>query len=218
MGDVIRDVMRRLSFDITEIDAHLEIGNCDAVHFDGSCHEGLSHDETFGTDNLDHPPPFDLNILAHVSDEVIVSNHAMIQDRVDEELGNENDVFPLRVDEQCQIEHDEVNHDRLNKDTHNGLVMNTSRDFEYDADSSENERCKDDADVMIDEEREIDEAEIEVYLFSLKESNHDFTTIGVVRVWGHVEEEVHLIRSIRLTCKVNLMETNKPDGNKYAFY
>nr|GEV85693.1 hypothetical protein [Tanacetum cinerariifolium] len=127
---------------------------------------------------------------------------------VDEELGNENDVFPLRVDEQCQTEHDDVNHDRLNEDTYNGLERNTSRDCEYDADSSENEGCKDDADVMIDEDREIDEAEIEVYLFGLKESNHDFIAIGVVRVRGHVEEEVHLISSIRLSCKVNLMETN----------
>ncbi|GKG46011.1 hypothetical protein Tco_0498457, partial [Tanacetum coccineum] len=31
MGDV--DVMRRLSFDITAIDDHLEVGCCDAVHF-----------------------------------------------------------------------------------------------------------------------------------------------------------------------------------------
>nr|GEW58018.1 hypothetical protein [Tanacetum cinerariifolium] len=92
---------------------------------------GLSYDETFGTDNLDPPPPFDLNILAHVSDEVIVSNHATIQDRVDEELGNENDVFPLIVDEQCQTEYDDVNHDRLNEDTHNGLEMNTSRVDEH---------------------------------------------------------------------------------------
>ncbi|GJY63432.1 hypothetical protein Tco_0464892 [Tanacetum coccineum] len=243
--------------DLLRIDAHLEIGNCNAVHFDGLCHEGLSHDETFGTDNLDPPPPFDLNILAHVSDEVIVSNHAMVQDRVNGELGNEKDVVPLRVDEQCQTEHDDVNHDRVNEDTHNGLERNTSRvdehldndnapleiaawicedihndsdprDCEYDADSIENKGCKDDDDVMIDEDRGIDEAEVEVYLFGLKESNHDFITIGVssqvpenvfmvndryewilmtliltrvVRVMGHVQEEVHLISSKRLSCE-----------------
>ncbi|GKA81286.1 hypothetical protein Tco_0787978 [Tanacetum coccineum] len=34
-------------------------------------------------------------------------------------------------------------------------------DYEYDADSSENEGCKKDDDVMIDEEHEIDEAKVE---------------------------------------------------------
>ncbi|GKF66476.1 hypothetical protein Tco_0192993, partial [Tanacetum coccineum] len=65
MGDVIGDVIKRLSFDITDIDDHLEVVSCDAVHFVGSCHEGLSHYETFGTDDLDPSPPFDLNIPTH---------------------------------------------------------------------------------------------------------------------------------------------------------
>ncbi|GKC26465.1 hypothetical protein Tco_1033759 [Tanacetum coccineum] len=76
MADVIKDVMRHLSFDITEIDAHLEVGYCDVVHFASSCHEGFSHDETLGTDDLDPPSPFDLNNPAHVNtDEGIVSDH-----------------------------------------------------------------------------------------------------------------------------------------------
>ncbi|GJV30316.1 hypothetical protein Tco_1386764 [Tanacetum coccineum] len=38
---------------------------------------------------------------------------------------------------------------------------------------------KDDDDVMIDEEHEIHEAKVEVYLFGLKESDYQFTTIDV---------------------------------------
>nr|GFB15116.1 hypothetical protein [Tanacetum cinerariifolium] len=49
------DAMRRLSFDIMDIDGHLEIGNVDVVHFNGS-----GHDETFCADDLNLP--FDHNI------------------------------------------------------------------------------------------------------------------------------------------------------------
>ncbi|GJS94837.1 reverse transcriptase domain-containing protein [Tanacetum coccineum] len=80
--------------------------SCDVVHFVGSCHEGLSRDETFRTDDLDPPPPFDMNIPTHVSiDKGILSDHAEVQDRLVEELGNEN-------------ESDDVNYASVNEDTH----------------------------------------------------------------------------------------------------
>ncbi|GJT56602.1 hypothetical protein Tco_0991656 [Tanacetum coccineum] len=141
MGDV--DVMRHLSFDITAIDDHLEVGEvgcCDAVHFAGSCHEGLSHDETFGTEDLDLPTPFDLNIPAHVS-----TNKG-------------------------------INATSIGEDIHND---SNPQDCQYDVDSRENEGCKDDDDVKIDEEHEIHKDEVEFYLFGIKESDYQFTTIWV---------------------------------------
>ncbi|GJR39830.1 hypothetical protein Tco_1215514 [Tanacetum coccineum] len=198
----VGDVMRRLSFDITKINAHLEVGNSDAVNFDGSCHEGLSHDESF------------------------------IQDKVDEELDNVNGVVPLRGYEQC---HD-VNHDRVNKDTHNGMERNTSRvdeqldndnapletatwigedihndydpqDCEYDANSSENDRCRgDDDDVIIDEDHEIDEAEIE------KMDIDDFGTESDGEGDGLCRRRSSLNKLKKAFMQGQL------DGNKYALY
>nr|GEX08708.1 hypothetical protein [Tanacetum cinerariifolium] len=161
VGDVIEDVMKRLSFGITDIDDHLDIVSCVVVHFVGSCHDGLSHDETFGTNDLDNPSPFNLNIPAHVSiDEGIVSGHVNVQDRIDEELGNQNEA-------------NDVNHaTSIGEDIHN-------HDFEYDADSSKDEKANDYVDVMIDEKNEIHEAEVEVHLFGLRESDYQFTNIVV---------------------------------------
>ncbi|GKD72469.1 hypothetical protein Tco_1330751 [Tanacetum coccineum] len=152
MGDAIGDVMSCLSFDITDIDDHLEVVSCDVIHFAGSCREGLRHDATFRTDDLDPPLPIDLNILGYVcTNEGILSDHAKFLAKLDEELGNENEL-------------DDVNHANVNEDTHHG---NTYRDFEYDVDSSEDKRAKDDADVMTDEENEIHEGEVEVHYLVL---------------------------------------------------
>ncbi|GJT00433.1 hypothetical protein Tco_0821602 [Tanacetum coccineum] len=52
-------------------------------------------------------------------------------------------------------------------------------DSVYDVDFSETEEASDYADAMIDEENEIYEAEVEVHLFGLRESNYQFTSIGV---------------------------------------
>nr|GEV78865.1 hypothetical protein [Tanacetum cinerariifolium] len=63
-----------------------------------------------------------------------------------------------------------------------GLTLNyitLDKDSEYDADSSENEEVNDYADVMIDEENEIHEADVEVHLFGLRESDYQFTNVGV---------------------------------------
>nr|GEZ22888.1 hypothetical protein [Tanacetum cinerariifolium] len=139
--------MRRLSFDIMDIDGHLEIGNVDVVHFNGSCHDGLSHDETFCTDDLN--PPFDYNIPTKVSDESAV----------------------IRVNEKCQTEHELV-HDRVNEHIHTRLEIVAVMVYEhidnddlvetaYDVEFSENEGNKDDEDVIVYEENEINEVDME---------------------------------------------------------
>ncbi|GJS78521.1 hypothetical protein Tco_0728402 [Tanacetum coccineum] len=148
-----------------EIDDHLEVGNADDMHFDSSGQEGLSHDETLG----------------------IVSNHATFQNWVDEESGNEHDVVLVRFDEQCQTEQEVINHDMVNWHIHIRLEIvivkidehidnDDPMKTEYDAESSENKGNKNDEDVMVDEENEINEVEVDVHLFG---NNHNFTTIGV---------------------------------------
>nr|GEW82724.1 hypothetical protein [Tanacetum cinerariifolium] len=115
-------------------------------------------------------------------DDGIVSDHAKVQDRLDEELGNENDVVLFCLSVMCQTKLDGVNHATVNEDTHHGEdIYNDSdpQDCHYDADSSKNEGCKDDDDVMIDEELEIHEAKVNVHLFGIKESDYHFTTIWV---------------------------------------
>ncbi|GJX41444.1 hypothetical protein Tco_0256434, partial [Tanacetum coccineum] len=134
-----------LSFDIMDIDGHLLVGNVDVVHFNGSGHDGLSHDETFCTDDLN--PPFDLNIPTEVSDEYAISEGIVI-----------------RVDDQCQTEHELV-HDRVNEHIHTRLVIvavmvdehidnDDPVETGYDVKFSENEGNKDDEDVIVDEENE----------------------------------------------------------------
>ncbi|GKC73545.1 hypothetical protein Tco_1119428, partial [Tanacetum coccineum] len=102
-------------------------------------HDGLSHDETFCTDDLN--PPFDLNIPIEVSDEYAISEGIVI-----------------RVDGQCQIEHELV-HDRVNEHIHTGLEIvavmvdehidnDDPVETEYDVKFSENEGNKDDEDVI----------------------------------------------------------------------
>ncbi|GJS34975.1 hypothetical protein Tco_0533357 [Tanacetum coccineum] len=131
----------------------------------------------------------------------------------------------------CRTELDDVNHASVNEDTHHGNIdrvdeqLNNDnarlknatlidkdiysdfdpQDCQYDADSRENEEPKDDDDVMIDEEHEIHEAKVEVYLFGLKESDYQFTTIDVS---SQVEGDVYLISSKRFSCKVKVMKTN----------
>ncbi|GKA27813.1 hypothetical protein Tco_0713981 [Tanacetum coccineum] len=112
----------------------------------------------------DLPLPFDLNIPTYVStDEGIVSDHADVQNRLDEELGNVN-------------EPDDVNHASVNEDNYYGNTTRVDEHLdndnaplenaaligedihnysEYDAESSENEEANDYDEVMIDEENEI---------------------------------------------------------------
>nr|GEX11294.1 hypothetical protein [Tanacetum cinerariifolium] len=82
-------------------------------------------------------------------DDGIVSDHAKVQDRLDEELGNENDVVLFCLSVMCQTKPDGVNHATVNEDTHH------------------------------DEELEIHEAKVKVHLFGIKENDYHFTTIRV---------------------------------------
>nr|GEV45806.1 hypothetical protein [Tanacetum cinerariifolium] len=137
-------------------------------------------------------PPFDLNIPVHVStNEGILSDHAKVQDKLGEELANEN-------------EPNDVKHASVNEDNHNGYIY---RDSEYDVDFSENEEANNYADVMIDKENEIHEAEVDVHFFGLRESDYQFTNIGLSS--GR--------RSALNKLKRAFMQ-GEGDGSKYGFY
>nr|GEU63397.1 transposase, MuDR [Tanacetum cinerariifolium] len=176
MGDAIGDVMSRLSFDITDIDDHLEVVSCDATHFSGSCHEGLRHDATFGTDDLYPPSPIDLNMLAHVS--------------TDEDEHLDNDNAPLE------------NVALIGEDIYND---SEPEDFEYDVDSSKNEKAKDDANMMINEENEIHKDRYEMDI-------DDFDTYS-----GGEGDYTSGRRSALNKLKKAFMQ-GEGDGSKYAFY
>ncbi|GKC25464.1 hypothetical protein Tco_1027614 [Tanacetum coccineum] len=152
MGDVIEDAMRRFSFDITNIDDHLDIISCDAVYFAGLCHEELSHDETFGIDDLDPPLPFDLNIPAHVStDEGIISDHANVQDRFDEELGYVNEL-------------DDVNHASVSEDNHHGNTTRVDEHLENDNAPLENATSIVNHRIPVKDVQDILQRELEVHI------------------------------------------------------
>ncbi|GKB41009.1 hypothetical protein Tco_0885951 [Tanacetum coccineum] len=209
IDDVMGDVMRHLSFDIAEIDAHLEASYFDVMHFVGSCHEGLSHDETFRTHYLDPPLPFD---PSHVStDEGIVSDHAKVKDILDKELGNENDVVPFAmVDEHL---------DNGNAPLENAALI--GKDIHSDSDYQDYE------------------VDVQIYLFGLKESNYEFTTIWVsskvpdndFMVENGYEVDINDFdndsggegdgpggrRSTLNKIKKAFMQ-GEPHGNKYGFY
>nr|GEZ13178.1 hypothetical protein [Tanacetum cinerariifolium] len=151
--------------------------NVDVMHFDSLGQEGLSHDETLGTKDLDLP--FGLNILAQVSDEFegIVSDHATFQNWVDGESRNEHDVVLVRLEIVIVKIDEHIDND------------DDPMEAQYDAESSENKGNKNDEDVMVDEENEVYEVEVDVHLFGNNLNNHDFTTIGVS---SQVHEQVML--------------------------
>nr|GEU74656.1 Gag-Pol polyprotein [Tanacetum cinerariifolium] len=108
-----------------------------------------THEKTWAISSL----AFDLNIPSYVStNEGLVSDHANVQYRFDKELGNIN---------------------KPNDVTMLVLMRTIIMDFEYDADSSKNKEANDYDEVMIDEENEIHEAEVEVYLFGLRDNGYE---------------------------------------------
>nr|GEV99608.1 hypothetical protein [Tanacetum cinerariifolium] len=75
----------------------------------------------------------------------------------------------------------------IGEDNHN---KSDTQDSKYDADSSKNEKAKDDVDVMIDKENEIHEVEMDMRSILMT-----FMLTLVVKVTIQVEGEVHLISS-----------------------
>nr|GEX34456.1 hypothetical protein [Tanacetum cinerariifolium] len=124
---VIDDVMRQLSFDETKLDG--EAGFADVAR-SGADSSGLSHDESFGVDDLD------LNL-----NEPVNLNVSQVEIQYELPVFEEPDVGP----------------------TQEPILAESSKDAGTDDDDDDDV----DEDFLVDEENEIVEHDVDVYLFGI---------------------------------------------------
>ncbi|GJX69435.1 hypothetical protein Tco_0305162 [Tanacetum coccineum] len=184
-SQVIDDVMRQLSFDETELNG--EAGFAD-VAGSGVDSLGLSHDESFGVDDLDlnlnEPEP----ILAEVStqepivaevgtqefsvEDVVIEDYVNSgEDGEDAEQGNGQEDKSARTDGEFFYDDEGID---------------ITYETEYDVQSSEDAGTDDDDDdvdeyFLVDEENEIVEPDVDVHLFGIS-MDLPFDNIGITNL------------------------------------
>ncbi|GKC26202.1 hypothetical protein Tco_1033496 [Tanacetum coccineum] len=202
-SQVIDDVMRQLSFEETELDG--EAGFAD-VAGSGVESSGLSHDESFGVDDLDlnlnEPEP----ILAEVStQEPIMAEVSTEVPIVEEGNGQEDKSAP--TDGQF---------------FYNDEGIDTAYETEYDVQSSEDTGTDDDDDVdedfLVDEENEIVELDVDVHLFGIS-MDLPFDNIGFTNLVSNdvlEGEDVDVINANGFDSDPGVI--NASGQWKYSFY
>ncbi|GJT35535.1 heat stress transcription factor B-4-like protein [Tanacetum coccineum] len=197
-SQVIDDVMRKLSFDETELDGEAGFADVAGSGVDSS---GLSHDESFGVDDLDLNlnGPVNLNVSQvetqselPMSEEPDVSTEAPIV----EEVGTQE----FSVEDVVIKDYVSSGEDGEDAEQGNGQEdesARTDREFfyddegidiayetEYDVQSSEDVGTDDD-DVdeyfLVDEENEIVEPDVDVYLYGIS-MDLPFDNIGITNL------------------------------------
>ncbi|GKB41729.1 hypothetical protein Tco_0886671 [Tanacetum coccineum] len=164
---VIEDVMSQLSFEETELDGEAGFGDVVSSGIDSF---GLSHDESFGVDNLDLNlnVTVDLNVSQtetqaelHVSEvpvsedaDVIVEDHVSSEEDV--EQGNGQEAMEASSDGQFFYDVKGIN-SAYEIENH----VASSKDAGTDDDDNE------DDDFLVDEENEIVEPDVDVHLFGI---------------------------------------------------
>ncbi|GJU91781.1 heat stress transcription factor B-4-like protein [Tanacetum coccineum] len=202
-SQVIDDVMRQLSFDETELDGEAGFADVAGSGVDSS---RLSHDDSFGVDDLD------LNLNEHVN-----LNVSQVETQSELHVSEEPDVGPAQepilaevstqepIVAECEdiVIEDYVSsgEDREDAEQGNGQedkLARTIRDFfyddegidiayetEYDVQSSEDAGTDDDDDVdedfLVDEENEIVEPDVDVHLFCIS-MDLPFDNIGITNL------------------------------------
>ncbi|GJS58921.1 heat stress transcription factor B-4-like protein [Tanacetum coccineum] len=181
-SQVIDDVIRKLSFDETELDG--EAGFAD-VAGSGADSSGLSHDESFGVDDLDLNlnEPVNLNVSQvktqselPVSEEPDVSTEAPIVEEVGtQEFSVEDVVIKDYVSSGEDGEDAEQGNGQEDESAHTDREffydderIDIAYETEYDVQSSEDAGTDDDdvdEDFLVDEENEIVEPDVDVHLF-----------------------------------------------------
>ncbi|GJS79516.1 shikimate O-hydroxycinnamoyltransferase [Tanacetum coccineum] len=182
-SQVIDDVMRQLSFDEIESDGEAGFANVATSGVDSS---GLSHDESFGVDDLDlnlnEPEP----ILAEVSTQEPIVVKVSTQKPIVAEVST---VVPIVEEVGTQefsmgdvILKDYVSSGEDGEDAEQGI--DTAYEFEYDVQSSKDAGTYDD-DVdeyfLVDEENEILEPDVDVHLFHTS-MDLPFDNIGITNL------------------------------------
>ncbi|GKE59800.1 hypothetical protein Tco_1510167 [Tanacetum coccineum] len=191
-SQVIYDMMRQLSFDETELDG--EAGFADVAR-SGVDSSGLSHDESFGVDDLDLNlnDPVNLNVSQPVSEEPDVSTEAPIVEEVGtREFSVEDVVIEDYVSSGEDGEDTEHGNGQENESAHtdgqffyDDEGIDIAYETKYDVQSSEDAGTDDDDDVdedfLVDEENEIVEPDVDVHLFGII-MDLPFDNIGITNL------------------------------------
>ncbi|GKB14658.1 hypothetical protein Tco_0848581 [Tanacetum coccineum] len=201
-ADVIDDVMRQLSFDETELDG--EAGFADVAR-SGVDSSGLSHDKSFGVDDLDlnlnEEPDVNLNvsqvetqselpvsgkpdvgrtqepIVAEVSTQEPIVAEVSTEIPIVQEVGTQDfSVEDVVIEDYVSFGEDAAQYNgEFNESARSDGQLffdDEGIDTEYDVQSSEDAGTDDDdddvdEDFLVDEENEIVEPDIDVYLFGI---------------------------------------------------
>ncbi|GKA09697.1 hypothetical protein Tco_0689130, partial [Tanacetum coccineum] len=177
-SQVIDDVMRQLSFDETKLDG--EAGFADVVG-SGVDSLGLSHDESFGVDDLDlklNEEP-DEPILAEFSTQEPIVADVSTQEPIVAEVSTE---APIVEDAEQGNDQEDESAPTDGQFFYDYKGIDTTYETEYDVQSSEDAGTDDDDDVyedfLVDEENEIVESDVDVHLFGIS-MDLPFDNIGI---------------------------------------
>ncbi|GJZ44795.1 hypothetical protein Tco_0592391 [Tanacetum coccineum] len=184
---VIDDVMRQLSFDETKLDGEAYFVD---VAGSGVDNLGISHDESFGVDDLDLilNEPVNLNVSQvetqskfHVFEELDVGK---TQEPILSEVSTQEPIVAEEFSVEDVVLEDYVSSREDGEDAEHGI--DNAYETEYDVQSSEDVGTDDDdddvdEDFLVDEENEIVEPDVDVHLFSIS-MDLPFDNIGVTNL------------------------------------
>ncbi|GJR40821.1 hypothetical protein Tco_1216505 [Tanacetum coccineum] len=171
---VIDDVMRQLSFDETKLDR--EAGFADVAR-SGVDSLRLSHDESFGVDDLDLNlnEPVNLNVS-----QVKTQSELLVSEEPDVGRTQEPILVEVPIVEEVET-HEFSMEDVVLKD----YVSSGEDDEQYNSEFDESTPSTDDDDVdkdfLVDEENEIVEPDVDVHLFGIS-MDLPFYNIGVTNI------------------------------------
>ncbi|GKC43728.1 heat stress transcription factor B-4-like protein [Tanacetum coccineum] len=207
-SQVIDDVMRQLSFDETELDEEAGFADVAGSGVDSS---GLSHDESFGVDDLDLNlnEPVNLNvsqvesqselpvseepdvgptqepILAKVSTQDPIVAKVSTQEPIMAEVSTEALIVEEVGTQEFSVE-DVVIEDYVSSKEDVEQGIDTAYETEYDVQSSKDASTDDndddvDEDFLVDQENEIVEPDVDVHLFGIS-MDLPFDNIGITNL------------------------------------
>ncbi|GJV70915.1 heat stress transcription factor B-4-like protein [Tanacetum coccineum] len=196
--DTQNDVMRQLSFDETELDG--EAGFVD-VAGGGVDSSGLSHDESFGVDDMD------LNLNEHVNVNVSqvetqsklpvskepdvgrtqepILSEVSTQEPIMAEVSNEVPIVEEVGTQEFSLEdvvvEDYVSSGEDREDAKQDIAYETEYDVRYSEDAGTDDNDDVDDDFLVDEENEILEPDVDVHLLGIS-MDLPFDNIGITNL------------------------------------
>ncbi|GKC59666.1 hypothetical protein Tco_1087264 [Tanacetum coccineum] len=178
-SQVIDDVMRQLSFDETELDG--EAGFADVIG-SGVDSSGLSHDESFGVDDLDlnlnEKPDVNLNVSQ-------VGTQSKLPVSEERDVGHTQEPILAEVSTEAPIVEEVGTQEFSVEDVVIEDYVSSGEDGE-DVEQSSEDACADDdddvdEDFLVYEENEIVEPDVDVHLFGIS-MDLPFDNIGITNL------------------------------------